>query len=166
VLTRTLRVTRRFRASSARVFAAWLEPSIARRWLFATATRPLEYADLDARPGGTFRFVDRRRDAPIEYSGEYLLVDRPRRLGFTLARNELSPATTHVIVAIEGTSSGCRLSLVHELVPKDCARDVEGRWCGMLYGLAELLESIRVARDHRVGRPLNFSPTPAYRSMP
>ena len=148
------------------MFAAWLDPSIARQWLFATASEPIAHVELDARPGGTFRFVDRRRDAIVEYRGEFLLIDPPRRLGFTLRQIELSPAITHVFVEIERTSSGCTLSLVHEQVPKGRARDVEGRWCGMLYGLAELLESIHVARDRRIGRAPDLSPTPAYRSAP
>ena len=166
MLTRSVRATRRFRASPARVFAAWIDPSIARQWLFATASHPVAHVEFDARPGGTFRLVDRRRDALVEYSGEFLLVDPPRRLGFTLAQDELSAAITHVIVEIGRASSGCTLSLIHEQVPKGRARDMEGRWCGMLYGLAELLESIHVARDYRVGRPLDFSPIPAYRSAP
>jgi uncharacterized protein YndB with AHSA1/START domain len=166
MLTRTIRVTRRFRASPARVFAAWLDPDVARRWLFATASRPIARVDLDARPGGSFRFVDRRPGAAFEYGGEYLMVDPPRRLTFALSLPGPSHATTHVMVEIDRTPNGCTLDLVHEHVPKDRARDIEGRWCGMLYGLAELLESIPAAREGRTRRPLPFSPTPVYRSVP
>ena len=165
VLTRTLRVTRRFRAPPMRVFAAWLDPDVARRWLFATASRAMAHVDLDARPGGSFRFVDRRPDATVEYEGEYLMVDPPRRLTFALSLPGQSLVITHVIVEIDRTPDGCVLDLVHEHVPKDLARDIEGRWCGMLYGLAELLESIPAARE-RTRRALPFSPTPAYRSAP
>jgi uncharacterized protein YndB with AHSA1/START domain len=167
VLTRTLHVTRRFRAVPERVFAAWLDPDVARRWLFATASRPIAHVDVDARPGGSFRFVDHRPDATVEYGGEYLMVDSPWRLTFALSLPRPSPAITHVIVEIDRTPNGCTLDLVHEHVPKDRARDIEGRWCGMLYGLAELLESIpTAARERRTRRPLPFSPTPAYRSAP
>jgi len=166
VLTRTLRVTRHFRAAPERVFAAWLDPDVARRWLFATASRPIARVDVDARPGGSFRFVDRRPDAAVEYGGEYLMVDPPRRLAFALSLPGQSPAITHVMVEIDRTPNGSALDLVHEHVPKDRARDIEGRWCGMLYGLAELLESIPAARERRTRRPQPFSPTPAYRSAP
>jgi uncharacterized protein YndB with AHSA1/START domain len=165
VLTRTLRVTRRFRAPPPRVFAAWLDPAIARRWLFATASHPVADVDLDARPGGSFRFVDRHGDTTVEYCGEYLMVDPPRRLTFALSLPGQSPAITHVMVEVDRTPNGCTLDLVHEHVPKDKAREIEGRWCGMLYGLAELLDSIPAARERRTRRPLPFS-TPAYRSAP
>jgi len=164
VLTRTLRVTRRFRAPPVRVFAAWLDPDVARRWLFATASRPIAHIELDARPGGSFRFVDRRPDATVEYGGEYLMVDPPRRLTFALLLPGQSPAITHVMVEFDRTPNGCTLDLVHEHVPKDRARDIEGRWYGMLYGLAELFESIPAARERRTRRQLPLSPTPAYRS--
>lgn len=165
VLTRTLRVTRRFREAPPRVFAAWLDPAIARRWLFATASHPVAHVDLDARPGGSFRFVDSRGDTTVEYSGEYLMVDPPRRLTFALSLPGQSPAITHVMVEVDRAPNGCTLDLVHEHVPKDKARDIEGRWCGMLYGLAELLESIPAAREGRTRSSLQFS-TPAYRSAP
>jgi uncharacterized protein YndB with AHSA1/START domain len=166
VLTRTVRVTRSFRTPPGRVFAAWLDARIARRWLFATAARPIAHIELDARVGGSFRFVDRRGDAAVEYKGQYLLVEPPRRLTFTLLLEEPSPAITHVVVAVDRTRSGCALAVIHEHVPRRRARDIEGRWCGMLYGLAETLETIQPARERRIPRSLPFSPTPAYRSAP
>lgn len=166
VLTRSVRASRRFRASPERVFAAWIDPVLARRWLFATASCPIAEAELDVRPGGSFRFVDRRGSATVEYHGEYLLVDPPRRLTFTLSLEGDSPAITHVVVEIDRIPNGCMLVLVHEHVSRDRARDVEGRWCGMLYGLAETLESTPATRVPRMRRSPPFSPTPAYRSAP
>src|SRR5258708_6816799 len=46
-----IRVARRYAASSARVFDAWLDPEFAGRWLFATASRPLAHVAIDARFG-------------------------------------------------------------------------------------------------------------------
>ena len=166
VLTRSVRAARRFRASPERVFAAWIDPVLARRWLFATALCPIAEVELDVRPGGSFRFVDRRASATVEYHGEYLIVDPPRRLTFTLSLEGHSPAITHVVVEIDRTPRGCMLALVHEHVSRDRVRDVEGRWCGMLYGLAGILETTHATREPRTRRTLPFSPTPAYRSAP
>lgn len=165
LLTRSVRATRRFRASPERVFAAWIDPVLARRWLFATALCPIAEVELDVRPGGSFRFVDRRGSAMVEYHGDYLIVDPPRRLTFTLLLEGLSPALTHVVVEFDRTPHGSLLALVHEHVSRERARDVEGRWCGMLYGLAETLESTPT-REPRTRRSLPFSPTAAYRSAP
>src|SRR5262249_40040729 len=70
VLTRSVRATRRFGASPERVFAAWLDPTLVRRWLFATATRPLDKFEIDARIGGRLRIVDNARG--VDYRGTCL----------------------------------------------------------------------------------------------
>lgn len=165
VLTRTVRVTQRFDQPVERVFAAWLDHEVAGRWLFATASRPIVVVDIDARVGGAFRFVDRRRYETIEHSGEYLEIVPPRRLVFTLSL-EGEPAFTRVTVEIVRVLCSCTLALVHENVPQDRARDVEGRWCGMLYGLDEALASTPVAVGHRIRRPVASHPISAQRSAP
>src|ERR1700719_2247880 len=68
---RTLRLTRRLDAPPQRVFDAWLDPPLAARWLFATASRPIAHVEIDARVGRRFRFVDRDHGDAIEYVGEY-----------------------------------------------------------------------------------------------
>ena len=65
---RTLRLTYRFDAQPQRVFDAWLDPPLAARWLFATASRPIARVDIDARVGGRFRFVDRDYGGAIAYA--------------------------------------------------------------------------------------------------
>ena len=57
---RSVRVARRYAASPARVFDAWLDPAVARQWLFATASHPLAHVEIDARVEGSFCFVDRQ----------------------------------------------------------------------------------------------------------
>ena len=46
-----VRVTRRFAASSERVFDAWLNPEKARRFLFATESGQMTQVEIDARVG-------------------------------------------------------------------------------------------------------------------
>jgi len=83
--TTAIRVARRFAASPARVFDAWLDRRLACQWLFATAWRPAARMDIDARVGGRLRIVERRfDDARIEYRGEILQIARPRRIAFSL----------------------------------------------------------------------------------
>lgn len=159
LLARAVRISRRFRAPAERVFDAWLDADVARRWLFATALRPIARAEIDARVGRSFHFVDTYR--AVEHTGEYLEIARPRRLAFSLS---LEGSTTRVTVEIVRGRRGCTLALTHDDVPRDRAREIADRWCGMLYGLDETLESIPFARGLRV-RPTSHS-TPAYRSAP
>jgi len=128
-----IRVTQRFDAPAARVFNAWLDPGFAGRWLFATAMRPVPSVKIDARAGGAFRFEDRRRGKPVVQAGRYLEIARPRRLAFTLS------GRARVSVEIAPLEKGCELRLLHQNVPQEQADHVEGRWSGMLYGLATLV---------------------------
>ena len=145
-----IRVMRRYGAPAQRVFDAWLDPVMARTWLFATASHPIARAEIDARAGGSFRFVDRNGRDEIEHTGEYLEIARPRRLAFTLVM-EMSPeVVTRVVATIVPRKTGCELVLTHENVPANRARHIEGRWTGMLYGLAIALSSRFQSSSHAV----------------
>jgi uncharacterized protein YndB with AHSA1/START domain len=138
-----IRITQRFDAPADHVFNAWLDPGFAGRWLFATATRPVPRVKIDARAGGSFRFEDRRYGKAVVQAGRYLEIARPRRLAFTLSGNK--PArhgAAHVSVEIVPLDKGCELTLLHQRVLPDEAEHLEGRWAGMLYGLATMLEAI------------------------
>lgn len=136
-----IRVAQRYSASPERVFDAWLDPAMASAWLFATASHPIARAEIDARVGGSFRFVDRRNGDEIEYTGEYLEIVRPRRLVFALSMENSPKVVTRVIAEIAPLKQGCELTLTHDGVPPGVAARTEGRWSGMLYGLATILKS-------------------------
>jgi uncharacterized protein YndB with AHSA1/START domain len=135
-------VARRFSAPPERVFHAWLEPAIAGRWLFATASQPMTDVDIDPRVGGSFRFVDRRDGGRTEHTGEYVEIVPHRRLVFTLAMADRPHVVTRVTAEISPRKTGCALALTHENVPPDCAGETEARWTGVLYGLDETLNSL------------------------
>ncbi|NNB97090.1 SRPBCC domain-containing protein [Corallococcus exiguus] len=113
-----LTVTHRFKDSAERVFNAWLHPVKARCWLFVTAPeRPLVRAEINARVGGRFCFTDLRDGEAVEHVGEYLEVDRPRRLVFTFAVPKYSPDYDRVTVDIVPDGEDCVLTLTHEMGP-------------------------------------------------
>lgn len=76
-----------------------------------------EFADLDARPGGRFA-VDIAGHA---VRGEYLLVERPRRvvLSWGMAGSaDLPPGVSTVDVTLTATSGGTRVDLLHSGLPE------------------------------------------------
>jgi uncharacterized protein YndB with AHSA1/START domain len=128
----------RFAISPERVFDTWLDPDKARRFLFATASGQMVRAETDPRVGGRFTFTDRRDGVDVIHTGEYLEIDRPRRLVFTLAVPKYSSVLTQVTIEIVPLDSGCELTLTHEGVPPEYAeRGVEG-WSTILAGLAAI----------------------------
>lgn len=135
-------VSHRFSSPAERVFDAWLDAERAARWMFATPTGEMVRAEIDARVGGTFCFVDRRDGEDVEHTGEYLEIDRPRRLVFTFAVD--GSEADRVIVEIVPLETGCELTLTHEMSPVWAAyaeRAKEG-WSTMLDGLADALGEV------------------------
>jgi uncharacterized protein YndB with AHSA1/START domain len=135
----TVRVTRRFDAPPERVFDAWLDPETAGRWLFATATGQMVRTEVDARVGGRYTFTDRRDGEDVEHTGEYVEIDRPRRLVFTFAVPRFSALVTRVVIDIVPQGTGCELTLTHEGVLPEYATRTEGGWGMILDGLAAAL---------------------------
>jgi uncharacterized protein YndB with AHSA1/START domain len=136
---KTVRVTRQFHASPERVFDAWLDPDRAGKWLFATPTGEMGRVEIDARVGGSFVFVDRRDGEDVEHTGEYLEIDRPRRLVFTWRVPKYSNDSTRVLIDIVPREGGCELTLTHENVPPDYSTRTEAGWTLILDRLAETL---------------------------
>jgi uncharacterized protein YndB with AHSA1/START domain len=158
-----IRITHRFNAPPQRVFEAWLNPAVAGKWLFATASRPMTDVAIEARVGGSFRLArrSRKRDVPVarpspqsyrrngeitEHCGKYIEIVPHRRLVFELIATDRPRVATRVTVEIAPRKSGCDLALSLEDAPPEEASYSEARWMGMLYGLGETLTS-RVGRD-------------------
>jgi uncharacterized protein YndB with AHSA1/START domain len=137
----TVRISRHFDASAERVFDAWLDPRRAGRWLFATATGQMVRAAIDARVGGSFVFIDRRNGEDIEHSGEYLEIDRPKRLVFRFVVPKYSSVYTRVAIDIVPVGAGCDLTLVHEGVLPEYQQQTQSGWQAILAALAVQLPS-------------------------
>lgn len=139
----TVRVTRRYSVSPERVFDAWLDPEKIGRWMFGPALRDEEIIriELDPRVGGSFSFVVRRQGEEIDHIGEYLEIDRPRRLVFTWGIAQDSGDSSRVLVDVVPLENGAELTLIHELDPKwaDYAGRTEEGWTKMLDSLASIL---------------------------
>ncbi len=78
-------IERTFDASAGEVFDAWTSEEVLRRWFRAESGWETPVAEVDLRVGGRLRLVMRNPEAGEDHgaTGEYTLVDRPRRLAFT-----------------------------------------------------------------------------------
>ena len=141
-----IKVSRRFDASAERVFDAWVDSATARKWLYATDDGEIVRCDIDARVGGSWTIV-RRGPSPeppnevidMEHTGEYLEIDRPRRLAFTFGVPKFSSETTTVSVDIVPSGDGCELTLINAGVPEEWAERTEQGWRMILDNLAKTL---------------------------
>jgi uncharacterized protein YndB with AHSA1/START domain len=133
-------VTHSFRHPPERVFDAWLDPAIARRFLFATPEGEMVRAETDPRVGGTFTFVDKRPDpdgswGEVLHTGEYLEIDRPRRLVFTFGVPAFNPDFTRVEVDITPTAGGCDVRLTQRGTPDEWVEPSKMGWSMILAAL-------------------------------
>jgi uncharacterized protein YndB with AHSA1/START domain len=136
----TLRITRRFNAAPERVFDAWLDPMRARRWLFTSPTSERNTTELDVRVGGKWSITDRRDGVDYTGLGEYIEIDRPRRLVFSFGMPQFSPLFFNVTVEIVPDGDGCVLTLAHEGVPAEHLKPTEGGWSNMFDALSAVLD--------------------------
>jgi uncharacterized protein YndB with AHSA1/START domain len=136
-----VQVSHRFSASAERVFDAWLDPEKACKFLFATAKGRVVVTEIDARVGGRFSIVDRRAGEDVEHVGTYQVIERPRRLVFTLSVPKYSDDVSRVTIEIEPLASGCTLTLTHELraASAELRDGTRAGWQGILEVLAEML---------------------------
>jgi uncharacterized protein YndB with AHSA1/START domain len=134
-----LRVSRSLSTSLERAFDAWIEPSVARRWLFATPDGQIVRCEIDARPGGTFVIADRRDGEDVAHLGTYLEVERPRRLAFRFSVPKYSNVESTVVITVTSEGCGARVTIDHLDVLPEWASQTEEGWRGLLGRLEEVL---------------------------
>ncbi|MEP6790372.1 MAG: SRPBCC domain-containing protein [Ramlibacter sp.] len=126
-----VRVSHKFTAPAERVFDAWLDPAVAKKFFFATPPNgEVVRCELDVREGGRFTVTDRRpRDDgqpgthDVDHTGTWLLIDRPGRLSFNFAVPEYSKEVTTVTLDFANLPGGqCQVTLLHDLGSSDTAR--------------------------------------------
>jgi uncharacterized protein YndB with AHSA1/START domain len=80
-----LEIERTFDAPAQEVFDAWTSEDVLRRWLHDDPEWETPIAEVDLRVGGRLRLAMRDPKVGEDYgaSGEYTVVDPPRRLAFT-----------------------------------------------------------------------------------
>jgi uncharacterized protein YndB with AHSA1/START domain len=138
-----LHLTRRFDAPPERVFDAWTNPELLRRWWAALQGWETAVAEVDLRPEGRYRLSMRDPHADAEYtvSGEYLEVQPPDRLVYTWTwegEPEIMRGSegTVVVVELHEDGNGTELRLTQRGFAGERIRDlhVEG-WNGCLDNL-------------------------------
>jgi uncharacterized protein YndB with AHSA1/START domain len=144
----SVRVSRQLSATPGRIFDAWLNADEAREFLFAGATGHAVRPEIDARVGGRFRFVRNQDGKDIEYLGEYLEIDPPQRLVFSLFVEKYAQRDDRVIVELAPVARRSLLVLTHELsLPDPAERSrIQHEWATVLDRLGALCAEGGVSR--------------------
>ena len=141
-----LTVARDIAAAPEAVFDAWLDPAVARHFLFATPDGEMLTCEIDARVGGRALIVERRAGGDAHHHLLFDEIDRPCRLVFRFRADPAKEGEwTRVAIDIAPHGSGTRLTLTHEMDPAWAAYEDQTRkgWTMILASLATALE-----KDH------------------
>jgi uncharacterized protein YndB with AHSA1/START domain len=129
----SLTLKRRFRATPAKVFAAWTDPEKLKRWFGPEGVETLR-AESDPRVGGRYRIVARSPDGEEhDVSGIFREVIPNEKLVFTWAWKSTPERESLVTVLIKPDGDGSLLTLTHEQFFDEPARDRHQHgWTGSL----------------------------------
>src|SRR4051812_25431123 len=116
-----VQIDRWFDADPTDVFDAWIDPKVRMQWWSAGPGRVCDLCEIDARVGGRYRINMKDPDGSKEYivGGEFLEIDRPRRLRFswtweTTMHDQGASKDTIVAIDLTPVDGGTRLVLTHE----------------------------------------------------
>lgn len=146
-----VRVQRAYACTAETLYDAWLDPAVARRFLFGTPTGEVIRCDIEPGVNGRLVIVDRRpmeADAgsfiDVEHTGRFLQLDRPRRIAFSFSLPQFQSRESTVVIDIEPQGDGCAVTLRHDLGPglldREMVERAEDGWTRMLAALEGALQ--------------------------
>ena len=137
----SLSFTRRLKAPPAKVYAAWTDPQKIIRWFGRSDAKPNSFhAEIDARIGGRFRVSFSTAEEYYEVDGVYREVVPNEKLVFSWAWHSTPERQSQVTVALKPDGDGTLLTLLHEQLFDQAARDGHERgWIGALDKLENYL---------------------------
>lgn len=134
---RPVQVIQYFNAPPATVFNAWLDEGIIKQWLFKSNSNEITQVTIDARVGGRFSILEKAGNEYIDHFGNYLMMEPPLQLAFTLQVPHHFTGVTRVLISIEPNNTGCILTFLQTGVAPEVT---ERHWQQMLQRLAAILE--------------------------
>ncbi|MFF5399677.1 SRPBCC domain-containing protein [Peribacillus butanolivorans] len=156
--TTTLTMIRRFDVPAERVFEAWLNPELMRKWFF-TMESTNKVANNEPIVGGTWEIVDHREGKDYRAVGKFIEVDSPSKLVFTFKMPQFSDTEDRITVEINPFENGCEMTFTQLIVVPheegwteediEKAHDenksqTEQGWGYMFEGLKQLVETGKI----------------------
>jgi uncharacterized protein YndB with AHSA1/START domain len=136
----SLTFKRRLNAPPEKVYAAWTDPEKIIQWFGRADAKPGSHqADIDARIGGRFRVSFSANEEYYEVGGVYREVVPNQRLVFSWAWHSTPERESQVTVLLQPDGDGTLLTLHHEQLYDQAARDGHERgWLGSLEKLEKI----------------------------
>jgi uncharacterized protein YndB with AHSA1/START domain len=129
-------VRRTIAAPPKKIFDAWLDPIALAEWMRPGEIRSTQ-AEIDPRVGGKYQIDMQGSSGPIHHSGEYRVIDRPRKLVFTWVSVHTGDAPSLVTVDFLPVERGTEIIVTHERLPESAMPSHRNGWTSGLQHLDE-----------------------------
>jgi uncharacterized protein YndB with AHSA1/START domain len=128
-------VRRTIAASAEDLFDAWLDPEALAVWMRPGGIKKTT-AIVDARVGGRYEII-MQGDETYPHTGEYRLIDRPKRLVFTWISNGTEQRESLVTVDFLRAGRSTEVIVTHEQLPQAQRTSHTNGWTSALEHLDE-----------------------------
>lgn len=115
------------------VYDEWTDPAKLAEWMCPRPARCLN-VEADPRIGGRIGFDIEEAGRTFRVSGNYLTLDRPRRLAFTWSCSTWPDPTIQSVVTVTIEPEGTRASIMtieHELLPPALVQQHAHGWAAI-----------------------------------
>lgn len=136
----TVNITKNIQAPIEKVFDAWLDPKTLSSFMLPAPGMPEPKTTIDSQVGGKFEILMKVGNDEIPHTGNYLIIDRPKKLKFTWS-SPFSPKDSTVTLLFEAIDDGItKVELTHVKFLNQESRDNhEGGWKNILEKLGLIL---------------------------
>lgn len=141
-----LEISRTYVASPETIFDAWLSADSIRQWMCPGEGVTVPNPVLDAKVGGAFDFTMKVGEEIIPHTGQFKIIDRPRKLQFTWVSPHTGGLDSIVTIRLEKVGDNqTRLTLHHAFLPGENEKNAHlGGWSRILDCLGEEFSSAGV----------------------
>ena len=163
----TLIVRRSIRATAEKLFDAWTLPEQLKLW-WGPGPVVCTAAEVDLKVGGRYRIANQFPDGKVLWiSGEFEVIERPKRLIYSWRIGAESGPAERVIVQFEPSGSSTEVIVTHERITAAAVRDLHQQgWDGCLLKLAKFSDSAVAQANSSAETPEKLGTPPMPTSSP
>jgi len=119
------------------VFDAWTKSAFMKLWLFKSSGNEIVSITSDLKIGGKFSILELNKNETIDHFGEYLQIEKPNKLVFTLEVPWHFSGVSKVSIEIREKENGCEMIFSQSGIDTNITKE---SWKKMFENLKALLE--------------------------
>lgn len=139
----SLTLVRKIKATPEKVFAAWTNPEILKKWMSPRDEMKTVSAETNLVVGGKYRIIMREPDGEDHIvGGVYREISKNKKLAFTWSWESTPEVETLVTIELRKISEGTEITLTHANFGTEQARDMHNHgWLGCIGRLEKYINA-------------------------